>query len=287
VTHTVTFPQGDTQALHISCDIKSDMQFGSAEFEGIGPAVYAYRRDGTSNNLQVIWQRRPDTEGDPSNWIHEQSGTYRRVIFVVQFPDGVRPEFVNIHWMTKGFAGQTRFANFAARDYFKRTYKAAVPDDTFGLTAFTNQYAPGWIHANIDRGISLGQNIYALYFDSFSVNIPNGTPIRLTADAAFGDFRAASGGTRLASAHGLALKVSRGPDVEWIKAYASDLLEDGANQRSSISISSGRITQRPITLIEPLLWWVSNGTPDTMRMIVDGGLVTVEIDDSALSGIAA
>lgn len=287
VTHTVTFPQGDTQALHISADVKTDMLHGNDTFEGVGPAVYAYNRNGSSQELNVIWQRSPETEGNADNWIGQQLSDYTRVIFIVQFPDNIRPEYVNVHWVARGYSGQVRIANFAVRDFYKRTYPAPLPSDTLGLSAFVYAYQTGWIYSDYERGISIGQNIYTLFLESFSVNIASGTPIRLTTDAHFNDFRVSNNGGSVQAAHGVAIKISRGPDIEWIRMFASGLLTDAADQQFTLSNTIQRVTQRPITAISAVLWFVPQRLPTAMQMGIDGGRVTIEVDDSALSGVSA
>lgn len=287
-TNTVSMPQGDTQSLHISADVKTDMLHGNDMFEGVGPAVYAYVRDlADPIKLSLVWQKRPDQEGLANNWIGQTLANYTRVVFIVQIPDDIRPQFIHVHWVARGYSGTARISNISVRDYPKRAYVKDLPIATYGLGNFNLGFQQGWNYTDYANGNVIGRNVYTFFVDSFSVNIASGVPIRMTSQAYFGNFNISNNGSPIAATYGLALKISRGGDIEWIRISSDANIANSTNSESIINDTIQRITERPVTLIEPVLWVLTNQDATALSMQVDGGRVTVEVDDSILSGVGA
>lgn len=287
-TNTVSMPQGDTQSLHISADVKSGMMHGNDTFEGVGPAVYAYVRDNANPvELSLIWEKRPEQEGLAKNWIGQALPNYTRVVFIVQIPDDIRPQYIHVHWVARGFSGTARISNVSVRDYPKRAYVKDLPVDTYGLNNFNLGFQQGWNYVDYANGNVIGRNVYTFFLDSFSVNIASGVPIRMTSQAFYGNFNISANGNPIEATYGLALKISRGGDIEWIRISSDVNVPNSASSESIIDNTIQRTTERPVTLIEPVLWILTNQDATALAMQVDGGRVTIEVDDSIFSGVGA
>jgi len=284
VTHSELFLHGATQSIMCSADVRSTMLFGNTAYEGIGVAVQAYVRDASRlEGIRLVWQRRPDLQGIPGLWVHEQYADFTPVDFEVQIPDDVSPDYIRVTWVTNGYFGRTDITNFAVRDFYARTYPLTVPGtvspDSY---VFTQQTASNLLSSG-------SAVIWAHYLDTWNIPIKKGQPLDLfvSGEVVRGTM-VNSDVARVPVIGYIGLKLLRRKDggSDWlysrIAASEDPTVLDGID-----SFSIRRPAKNAYTQVEPLIFMIPNAVNNNIiqtRFNHNGFDLKLTVDDSVESG---
>lgn len=296
VTHTVAFPHGATVALYCSAMVKSTLLSGSSGYEGLGVAAQAMMRDGSSRDMRVIWQRRPELVGDIELWVRKQFSEYTEVHFIVQMPDGIAPDYMQISWIVRGYAGQVRYSDFQVRDHYRRYYEKQINAAQYTDLDEEQQLAPGFA-ASMWNGNRFDKTIFPIYLKTIDATIPEGAPVEFSIEGeVFSTYLQRGDGTFVPIYGGFCVKLRRREDgsPDWVKAeiprtpqqFNPDRLSNVLNgivQQTTRKTAIRAYNQMEILAFATPIWQnvneITGGNISVATM-----LATITVDDSVRDG---
>lgn len=282
VTPQSLIPHGETVSLLSSAMIQNTMNASANGYEGISHDLQGFVRGPTGSPVRV-WRNSPLTSGDPDKWITDKFTDYRRVTFIDQMPESISPEWIQSTWFTKGYGGQTRFANLEFRDHYTRRYKNHISSATWN--SFSN--------STIDNlnGLGYPLRVYIRYLDTIVTTIAKGQPIRAEVSSFINDASVFLQGSsnRWPLIMSIGLKFTRTADggADWWSAeLATDGneatgIQDALLQKSETFVARNAYRQLEMVVMVRVKGGVNIQQPHITHSGMD---INVQIDDSVESG---